>query len=116
MNSCTGMPVYRVDITAKSSKGSGGRGCCAECNMQTSTFCIVCKRWFCDPQLTANRSQKNGDKEPKFIKISFSDGNCSEYKDVNAICAIFSSWHKAHQAALEDDGALERGWHCYESE
>jgi hypothetical protein len=51
-----------------------------------------------------------------FIKISFTDGNSSKCKDVNAICAILSCWHKAHQAALEDDGALERGWHCYESE
>ena len=42
MKSCTGVPVYRVDIKTKSNKGSGSRGCCAECNMQTDTFCIDC--------------------------------------------------------------------------
>jgi hypothetical protein len=58
--------------------------------------------------LAANRSQKNGGNEPKFIEIFCTDGNSSECKDLNAICAIFSCWHKAHQAALEEDGALER--------
>jgi hypothetical protein len=67
MKSCTGVPVYRVVIKTKSNKGSGSRGCCAECNMQTNIFCIVCKRWLCDPQLAANRSQKNGCNQPKFI-------------------------------------------------
>lgn len=106
--------MYRVDLKTKSSKGTGSRGSCAECHKLTNIFCIVCKRWLCDPQLAANRSQENTD-DPKFIKITFHDGEDRD-ADVDAICGVFSCWHKAHQAALEADGALERGWHCSEIE
>ncbi len=43
MKSCTGVPVYRVDIKTKSNKGNGSRGCCTECNMQTNTFALFAK-------------------------------------------------------------------------
>ncbi len=122
MRDCSGVPVYRVDPKAKSNKGSGSRGHCAECNRLTNYFCIVCKKWLCDPQLAANRPKALGsngkqgwvnNNDPKFIKIMFDDGVISG-KEV-AICAVFSCWRKAHQDSLEANGALEHGW-CYESD
>ena len=115
MKACTGVPVYRVDLKTKGNRGIGSRGRCAECNMQTNTFCIVCKRWLCDPQLAANRANHDYNDDPKFIKINFQDGALGDDAEANTICAIFSCWHKAHRAALEADGALERGWHCDDS-
>jgi hypothetical protein len=79
--------------------------------MMTNIFCIVCKKWLCDPQLAANRGSAVSE-DPKYIKINL-DGALSGME--TSICAIFSCWHKAHQAALEEDGALERGWHYYEN-
>ncbi len=101
----SGVPVYRVDLRKKSNKGAGSRGCCAECNKLTNIFYIVSERRLCDPQLAANQSQEDSD-DPKFIKITFHDGEVRD-ADTNTICAVFSCWRKAHQAALEADGALE---------
>jgi hypothetical protein len=45
-------------------------------------FCIVCKKWLCDPQLAANRSdsEKLATDDPKYITISFDDGKMTEKK------------------------------------
>jgi hypothetical protein len=115
MKECTGVPVYRVDMITKSKKGAGSRGRCAECNRLTNVFCIICKKWLCDPQLAGNRDTLGTKSvihnDPKYIKIVFDDGAVSGKEE--AICAVFSCWHKSHQATLEENGALERGWRCY---
>jgi len=115
---CIGVPIYRVDPKTKSNKGPGSRGHCTECQRQTNYFCIICKKWLCDPQLAASRPKaldKNGEEcrkvsgmdDPKFIQISFDDRVRFGKKD--PVCAVFSCWHKAHQTALEANGAFERG-------
>jgi hypothetical protein len=119
MKECIGVPVYRVDMKTKSNKDTGSRGHCVECNRLTNVFCIICKKWLCDPQLAANRDTLGNkllvtNDDPKYIKIVFDDGVISGKEE--AICAVFSCWHKSHQAALEENGALERGWHCYGSD
>ncbi len=114
MRNCLGVPVYRVDMKTKDNKGRGSRSNCAECGRITNTFCIKCKTWLCNPQLAANRGSDKensvglNEMDPKFIMIQFDDGRTIEKKET--ICAIFSCWHKFHQAALEADGALARGW------
>jgi hypothetical protein len=47
--------------------------------------------------------------DPKFIKITFDDGKQSGKEAT--IYAVYSCCHKAHQAALEANGAEEQGWH-----
>ncbi len=84
----------------------------------TNFFCMICKKWLCDPQLATNHPKAlendgegwvngSGTDDPKFIQVAFNDGTLSGKKD--AICTVFSCWHKAHQAVLEANGALERG-------
>jgi hypothetical protein len=104
MTDCKGVPVYRVDMKTKSNRGVGSRGRCVECNRITNNFCILCKKWLCDPQLAANRGMQSDD--PKYITITFDDGTVTG--SVNKICAVFSCWHKSHQTALNADGALAR--------
>jgi hypothetical protein len=72
--------------------------------MLTKNFCIVCKKWLCDQQLPANRVLNKDNDDPKFIKITLDDGMISG--TMKTICGIFSCWHKAHQVALEADGAF----------
>jgi len=116
MRACTGVPLSRVSVATKSRTDAGSRGSCAECGMLTNNFCITCKKWLCDQQLPANRSANNNcfDDDPRYIKITFDDGILSG--SPKTICGIFSCWHKAHQVALEADGALKRGWRCSESD
>ncbi len=109
----TGVPLSRVSTVTKSRKDAWSRGSCAECGMLTNNFCIVCKKWLCDQQLPANRAMNNNSDDPKYVKISLDDGVISG--TTKTICGIFSCWHKAHQAALEADGAFKRGWRCNES-
>jgi len=106
MIECKGVPVYRVDAKTKSNRVAGSRGRCVECNHITNVFCILCKKWLCDPHLAANRSTQWRD-DPKYITITFDDGKLNGKE--KRICAIYSCWHKSHRAALEADGALARG-------
>ncbi len=76
------MPVYRVDMKTKSNKGAGSRGHCVECNHLTNLFCIIYKKWLCNPQLAANQnmlgSKLDADaNDYKYIKIEFDDGAIS---------------------------------------
>jgi hypothetical protein len=82
MMECKGVPVFRVDTKTKSRRGNGSRGLCVECHRSTNMFCIVCKKWLCDPQLAANRSdsEKLATDDPKYITISFDDGKMTEKK------------------------------------
>jgi hypothetical protein len=114
MRECRGVPVYRVNPETKNIKGAGSRGHCAECNKITNLFCIICKRWLCDPHLAANRGMNGGGDDPKFIKITLDDGKQSGKEAT--ICAVYSCWHKAHQEALAVDGAEERGWHICDND
>jgi hypothetical protein len=79
--------------------------------MLTNNFCITCKKWLCDQQLPANCSANNNcfDDHPRYIKVTFVDGIL--IGSPKTICG-----HKAHQVALEADGALKRGWRCSESD
>jgi hypothetical protein len=68
------VPVYRVDMKTKSNKGTGSRGYCVECNRLTNVFCIVCKKWLCDPQLAANRDTLGNkllvtNDDPKYTRL-----------------------------------------------
>jgi hypothetical protein len=54
--------------------------------MMTNVFCIVCKKWLCDPQLAANRGLGTSE-DPKYVKINFGDGALSGAE--TSICAIF---------------------------
>jgi hypothetical protein len=47
-----------------------------ECHMAINIFCIVCKKWLCDPQLVANCSDNDqiATNNPRYITISFDDG------------------------------------------
>ncbi len=112
MADCTGVPVYRVDMKTKSNRVAGSRGRCVECSHIMNFFCILCKKWLCDPQLAANCSIMQSD-DPKYVTITFDDGKLSGKE--KRICAIYSCWHKSHHAALEADGALARGFHCIEN-
>ncbi len=89
MIECKGVPVFRVDTKTKSRRGNGSRGLCVECHRSTNMFCIVCKKWLCDPQLAANRSdsEKLATDDPKYITISFDDGKMTEKK--RDLCHIF---------------------------
>ncbi len=55
MADCKGVPIYRVDMKTKNNRAAGSRGSCVECSRITNIFCILCKKWLCDPQLAANR-------------------------------------------------------------
>jgi len=59
MIECKGVPVFRVDLKTKSRRGNGSRGKGVECHMAINIFCIVCKKWLCDPQLVANCSDND---------------------------------------------------------
>jgi hypothetical protein len=110
MADCTGFPVCRVDMKTKNNRAAGSRGHCVECSHIMNIFCILCKKWLCDPQLAASRSMQSDD--PKYIKITFDDGKLSGKE--KRICTIYSCWHKSYPAALEANGALARGFHCSE--
>jgi hypothetical protein len=108
MKTCSGVPVYRVCPKTKDYRGEGATGYCTECNRRTNTFCIVCKKWLCNTQLAANRGPQHiGSKlnhhDPS---ITFDDGKLTGKPQ--QICAIYSCWHKSHQACLEADGAVVR--------
>jgi hypothetical protein len=115
MKSCSGVPVYRVCPKTKDYRGEGATGYCIECNRKTNTFCIVCKKWLCNISLAANRGPPQKDKnklkqnDPKFISITFDDGTLTGKPQ--KICAIYSCWHKSHQACIEAEGAVVRGQH-----
>jgi hypothetical protein len=70
---CNKVPVYRVNMETKSNKGAGSQSRCVKCSRLTNIFCIICKKWLCDPQFAANRSEINND-DPKYIKITFDNG------------------------------------------
>jgi hypothetical protein len=106
MIQCKGVPVFRVDMKTKSRRGNGSRGKCVECHWATNIFCIICKKWLCDPQLAANRTDDDhpASDDPKYITITFDDDNMTG--KINTICAIYLCWQRSHQASLEPDGAL----------
>ncbi len=109
MKKCAGVPVFRVCQKAKDYRGVGATGYCVEGNQRTNTFCIIYKKWLCNIQLVVNQSmqQKEGSKlnkqDPKYVLITFDDGKVTGKRQ--QICAIYSCWHKSHQACLETDGA-----------
>jgi hypothetical protein len=90
MKECKGVPVFRVDMKKKSRRGNGSRGKCVECHRATNIFCIICKKWLCDPQLAAYRTDNDhsASNDPKYITISFDDDMTNRKE--NAICGIFS--------------------------
>ena len=45
--------------------------------------------------------------DPSYFKIIFTG---DENKKGEEICGLYSCWHKAHEAAWEEDGAFARGW------
>jgi hypothetical protein len=66
---------------------TGSRGCCAEYNMIPNIFCIVCKKWLCDPQSAANQALTVSE-DNECIEIKFYDGALTGTE--TSICAIFS--------------------------
>jgi len=111
---CTGIPIYRVSPASKDAKGAGARNSCSECSRLTNIFCITCRRWFCSPQLPANREDgKSGTDDPKYIKIAHKGINGKKDEEM---CAVFSCWHKGHQTALDEDGAFSRGWRNFDDD
>lgn len=111
---CTGIPVYRVSPVSKDSKGAGARNSCSECKRLTNIYCIGCRRWFCSPQLPANREDgKDGTDDPRYFKIAHKGINNGKDEE---ICAVFSCWHKGHQAALDLDGSFARGWRNFDDD
>jgi len=107
---CTGKPVFRVNPETKNVKKAGSRSNCVECHMMTNFFCISCRKWLCSPQLAANREMERNGKlsdDPSYFKIIFTG---DENKKGEEICGVYSCWHKAHEAAWEEDGAFARGW------
>lgn len=101
---CTGITTYRVSPVSKDAKGAGARNSCSEFSRLTNIFCISCRRWFCSPQLPANREDgKSGTDDPKYIKTVHKGINGKKDEEM---CAVFSCWHKRHQTALDEDGAF----------
>lgn len=54
--------------------------------MLTNIFCIVCKKWLCNPQSAANQSDGNCE-DPKYIKIRFD--NQGGTGKTETICAVY---------------------------
>ena len=112
---CTGNPLYRVSFDTKNPKGAGSRGTCAICNKISNVWCMGCHRFLCNIGLPANRSESImiGD-DPKYITLEY-EREGENGKEIINVCGFYSCWHKGHQAALDAEGATERGWTVSES-
>jgi len=98
-----------VNSTTKSPKGAGSCNNCAEYHKITNFFSIGCRKWLCSPQLAANRDVDNREQsDPPYFSISF---KATDHTKKEELCAVFSCYHKSHEAAWIADGAFARGWH-----
>jgi hypothetical protein len=101
MRQCTGVLVYRVCQKTKDCRGEGALEYCVGCNRRTNTFCIKCKKWLCNIQMTVNPTTNGVEgssankEDPKHISITFDDGKVTGKPKKN--CAIYSCWYKSHQ-------------------
>jgi hypothetical protein len=112
MKHCRGIPVFRVNPKTKERRGEGAQGYCVECKRRTNVFCINCKKWLCNVQLPVNRTTEETECsdanmiDSRYVSITFENEKITGKKQ--NICAIYSCWHKSHQACLEKEGVLVR--------